>query len=353
DSAPSMTGKHKGFVALCQNNRNVPFSFHCIVHQEALCAQSCGVELSDVMALVVRIVNWILARALNHHQFQSLLEEVDYEYPGLLMHNNVRWLSHGKVLTRFAACLKEIKTFLEMKGVTHPELSNCDWLLKFYYLVDITGHLNQLNVKLQGQGNTVLPLQQAGFAFESKLNLFIRDIETGRLTHFEMLRFVMEEDPSNNLDLQQLVAFTSDLLMSFKSCFVEFHRHSTLFKFMIRPHETCVEALDLTVILGISVGDLELEVADFKESDIWVEKFHTLNSTWNELPLTYSTMQNVSFALLTMFGSTYMCEQAFSHLNHIKNNLRSRLTEDSLLNLTTYEPDFKEIRKTMQQQKSH
>nr|XP_014339756.1 PREDICTED: general transcription factor II-I repeat domain-containing protein 2B-like [Latimeria chalumnae] len=311
------------------------------------------------------------------------------------MHNNVRWLSHGKVLACFAACLKEIKTFLEMKGVTHPELSNCDWLLKFYYLVDITGHLNQLNVKLQGQGNTVLSLQQAVFAFESKLNLFIRDIKTGRLTHFEMLRMFrdscMEEDPSNNLDLQQLVVFTSDLLMSFKSCFVEFRRHSTLFKFMIRPHETCVEALDLTVIPGISVGDLELEVADFKESDIWVEKFHTLNSnlenlarqcaelsklhkwndlkklecednlilqSWNELPLTYGTMQNVSFALLTMFGSTYMCEQAFSHLNHIKNNLRSRLTEDSLnacmkLNLTTYELDFKEIHKTMQQQKSH
>nr|XP_014351068.1 PREDICTED: general transcription factor II-I repeat domain-containing protein 2-like [Latimeria chalumnae] len=189
DGAPSMTGKHKGFVALLSEQQKRPIlSFHCIVHQEALCAQSCGVKLSDIMALVVRIVNWILARALNHCQFQSLLEEVDYEYPGLLMHNNVRWLSCGKILARFAACLKEIKTFLEMKGVTHPELSNCDWLLKFYHLVDITGHLNQLNVKLQGQGNTILSLQQAVFAFESKLNLFIRDIETGRLTHFETLR---------------------------------------------------------------------------------------------------------------------------------------------------------------------
>uniref|UniRef100_H3ACP9 DUF4371 domain-containing protein n=1 Tax=Latimeria chalumnae TaxID=7897 RepID=H3ACP9_LATCH len=129
DGAPSMMSKHKGFIALLSEQQKRPIlSFHCIVHQEALCAQSCGVELSDAMALVVRIVNWILARALNHCQFQSLLEEVDYEYPGLLMHNNVRWLSHGKVLARFAACSKEIKTFLEMKGVTHPELSNCDWL---------------------------------------------------------------------------------------------------------------------------------------------------------------------------------------------------------------------------------
>ncbi|KAK0141743.1 hypothetical protein N1851_020594 [Merluccius polli] len=59
-----------------------------------------------------------------------------------------------------------------------------------------------------------------------------------------------------------------------------------------------------------------------------------------------------------MFGSTYACEQSFSHMNNIKTNLRSRLTDDSLnacmkLRLTKYEPDYKAISKTMQHQKSH
>ncbi|GAA6228431.1 general transcription factor II-I repeat domain-containing protein 2-like [Lates japonicus] len=80
--------------------------------------------------------------------------------------------------------------------------------------------------------------------------------------------------------------------------------------------------------------------------------------TWNALPVTYHTLQRVSIAVLTVFGSTYACEQSFSHLKNIKSNLRSRLTDESLnacmkLNLTKYQPDYKAISKSMQHQKSH
>lgn len=75
-----------------------------------------------------------------------------------------------------------------MKGIEHPELAETEWLLKFYYLVDMTEHLNQLDVEMQGIGNTALSLQQAVFAFENKLELFIMDLETGCLLHFEKLR---------------------------------------------------------------------------------------------------------------------------------------------------------------------
>ncbi|KAJ4944756.1 hypothetical protein JOQ06_013296, partial [Pogonophryne albipinna] len=125
--------------------RRVSSNYVCEPSKEALCAQTCGQELGEVMSLVIRVVNFIVARALNNRQFKALLEEVGNHYPGLLLHSNVRWLSREKVLSRFAACLSEIRTFLEMKGVKHPELDNTDWLLQFHYLVDITGHLNQLN----------------------------------------------------------------------------------------------------------------------------------------------------------------------------------------------------------------
>ena len=75
-----------------------------------------------------------------------------------------------------------------MKNVEHPELTNPDWLGKFYYLVGITKHLNQRNVKMQGIGNTIVSHQQTLFAFENKLDLFISDLETGRMLHFERLK---------------------------------------------------------------------------------------------------------------------------------------------------------------------
>lgn len=165
--------------------------------------------------------------------------------------------------------------------------------------------------------------------------------------------------------------------MSFKSRFADFRRHANLFKVITHPRVCTVDAQNLSVIPGISIGDFELEVAELKVSDMWVSKCINLNSeleslarqraelakqckwadvrklqhednlilkTWNELPATFSTMHRVSVAVLTMFDSTYTCEQSFSHLNNIKNNLRSRFTDESLnacmkLNLTSYDPN--------------
>ena len=106
---------------------------------------------------------------------------------------------------------------------------------------------------------TILSLQQAVFAFETKLELFIRDIESGRVLHFKTLRAYredfLERDPAHHFDLRQLAAFTSDLLMSFKSCFADFRRHADLFKVLTHPHVCTVDAQNLSVIPGISIGD--------------------------------------------------------------------------------------------------
>lgn len=53
-----------------------------------------------------------------------------------------------------------------MKNVEHSELADTEWLLKFYYLVYMTGHLNQLNVKMYCVGNTILALQQTVFEYQ-------------------------------------------------------------------------------------------------------------------------------------------------------------------------------------------
>uniref|UniRef100_A0A3P8VP17 Uncharacterized protein n=1 Tax=Cynoglossus semilaevis TaxID=244447 RepID=A0A3P8VP17_CYNSE len=351
DGAPCMVGKNKGFVALLrEHEKRAILNFRCILHQEALCAQMCDGQLSEVMSLVIRVVNFIVARALNDRQFKTLLDEVGNNYHSLLLHSNVRWLSRGKVLSRFAAC------------VEHPELAETEWLLKFYYLVDITEHLNQLNVKMQGIGNTVLSLQQAVFAFENRLELFIMDIETGRLLHFEKLRQFKDactaSEPAQHFDLQQLAGFTSRLLQSFKARFGEFREHTQLFKFITHPNECSLNTADLSYIPDMWVNkfktlneDLERlarQTADLASKHMWTEmkklqpEDQLIIKTWNSLPVTYHTLQR----------------QSFSHLKNIKTNLRSRLTDESLnacmkLKLTKYQPDYKAISKSMQHQKSH
>lgn len=59
-------------------------------------------------------------------KWQALLDEVGSNHPGLLLHSNARWLPRGKVPSHFAACLSEIRYFLKMKDIEHPESANTD-----------------------------------------------------------------------------------------------------------------------------------------------------------------------------------------------------------------------------------
>ena len=62
------------------------------------------------------------------------------------------------------------------KADNFPELQDTDWLADFAFGVDILGHLNDLNMKLQGKGVFVHELYSNVKAFKAKLLLFSRHI---------------------------------------------------------------------------------------------------------------------------------------------------------------------------------
>lgn len=112
DGAKAMVESCTGFVGLLkQKQGNVP-AFHCIVHQETLCAKS--INLRDTMATVTKITNIIRGgnKVLTHRKFISFLEELNTAYGDLLLHTEIRWLSRGKCLIRFYELRHEILAFL-------------------------------------------------------------------------------------------------------------------------------------------------------------------------------------------------------------------------------------------------
>ena len=86
DSAPAMVGSHKGAIAVLQNHvASLGFSdtiikLQCLIHQEVLASKVTYLDMTGVMSTVVKIINFILARGLNHRQFKSILEETNAYY---------------------------------------------------------------------------------------------------------------------------------------------------------------------------------------------------------------------------------------------------------------------------------
>ena len=95
-------------------NGGQPKQFHCIIHQQALCGKV--LNWKHVMSVVASNVNFFKNYALIHGQFQTCLADLNCEHGDMMYHNEVRWLSRGKVLRLFFFQLcKEINEFLKEK----------------------------------------------------------------------------------------------------------------------------------------------------------------------------------------------------------------------------------------------
>lgn len=96
------------------------------------------------------------------------------------------------------------------------------------FLVDITSHLNDLNLKLQGKNNSVCDLVAAVQSFQRKLDIFKEDLKED-CTHFPSLKKISERDASSHVE------FIQKLIGNFRERFVNFSLGDQLLLFIQNP----------------------------------------------------------------------------------------------------------------------
>jgi len=151
DGAPAMVGKQQGFVSRFteyvskeHGNQNL-VNLHCIIHQEALCSKAA--VLDTILQDVNRVILFIRSKALNHRQFQEILQTSEAPAEDILYHTDVRWLSQGETSRRVLLLRKEIVDFYSTKNKKCP-LSDDKFLTSLAFLVDLLTHVNTLNQSL-------------------------------------------------------------------------------------------------------------------------------------------------------------------------------------------------------------
>uniref|UniRef100_A0AAX7SFU8 SPIN-DOC-like zinc-finger domain-containing protein n=1 Tax=Astatotilapia calliptera TaxID=8154 RepID=A0AAX7SFU8_ASTCA len=351
DGSPNLTGKNVGLLRRIQNkvkdensDQDVIF-LRCIIHQESLCKSV--LQLNHVVNPVVKLVNFIRARGLQHRQFIAFLEETDADHQDLLYHSRVRWLSLGKVFQRVWELKEEIGVFLERQGKTDefPELSNKSWMCDFAFATDVFSHLNELNVKLQGKEQFVHDMHTNVKAFKSKLALFSRQILNKSFTHFPTLATLKEAGAKVKKYSESLDALHGEFCRRFLD-FDKIDKSLQLVAFPLsQDPETAPE-------------ELQLELIDLQSDPALKEKFSSL-----KLNDFYASLNDAAFPnlrrraqmMLALFGSTFVCEQTFSVMNINKASHRSKLTDlhlRSILRIATTKltPDFDALAKKGDQQ---
>ena len=123
------------------------------------------------MRNVDQCFNYIRARGLNW-QFKAFLDELDSEYPDVMYFSTVHWLRRADTLKRFWNLQQEIKFFMESKYQNVASLSDENLLNDLSFLTDITQHLFDLNLRLQGKSQLVNKLFEHICAFEREIGTF-------------------------------------------------------------------------------------------------------------------------------------------------------------------------------------
>ncbi|XP_032406666.1 general transcription factor II-I repeat domain-containing protein 2-like [Xiphophorus hellerii] len=358
DGAPSMIGSVNGLVGLCKGDDLFPdfWNFHCIIHREQLVSKT--LNLDHVMKPMMEIVNYIRTHALTHRQFKNLIADLDGDLPGdLPLHCAVRWLSRGKVVSRFLELLEPVKLFMAEKNKSYPQLSDPKWLMDLAFLVDMLSHLDKLNLDLQGKLKTLPDLTQSVFSFVNKVKLFKVHIQNGNLSHFPSLRSAQQK-AGIRMNMGQYVKMLAQLYGSITSRFEDLQQKRPQIALLIDPFNAEADCLKSPLVTDEAAS--ELEMIELREDD-------RLKSLLKEGPVAfwrvvptekYPCVKRAALKLLSMFSSTYVCESLFSTLKHVKSKHRSVLTDTHVKELlrvatTEYQPDLQRITRNKRCQKSH
>ncbi|XP_076289655.1 general transcription factor II-I repeat domain-containing protein 2-like [Lasioglossum baleicum] len=317
DGTPFMVGRTTGFINLLKQKLHqlpIPHSIlsvQSILHCENLCA--INRRLYAVMSDIARVINFVRRCELKQTQLRRFLQELDSDYGELPNHTDIRWLSRGKALDGFFNLREEIRKFMDSAGSPVPELADPNWVKDLAFLSDLVDHLNIFNAKLQARNKTIIDLFDTVRAFKMRLGLWIKHLESGQHFDFPKLKSV-----SSDNTYEHYLRVLQNLSDQFSERFADITTLESSFDIITSP---------FTANYNTVSPHLRTELVDLRCDRVlqfqFEKHFSNLPEFYKTLPQEkYPQLHKSAAQIISIFGSTYLCDQLFSILKRIKSTNR-------------------------------
>lgn len=356
DGAKAMTGAKSGFIARLKEQMPNACWMHCFLHRQALAAKSLPQEYSQVLNIIINIVNSIKGKALQTRLFRIICEDMGTLHRNLLYHTEVRWLSKGKVLTRVMELRAELLVYLQQAKSHYSEfISDPEFLLKLAFLSDLFEHLNNLNKSLQGRDENVITAKDKLHGFIKKIELWSSSINQNNFDSFSSTQSFIEEVGSE-ININSYISGMKMVLHNLKKELCHYFSlqeisDNTGQRWILNPFlNAAINEANLATKLKENL--LELSADGMLHLEF---KSENLDTFWLKRKTEYPELTTEALKCLIPFSTSYLCELAFSSMARIKCKLRNRLhlENDLILNVAKTDPRWEKLIAETQAQPSH
>ena len=279
-------------------------------------------ELSDVTTIVVNTVNFICARALNHCLFQVLCEDIGAAYIHLLYYTEVRWLSRGQVLNRVLQLRQEIVIFMREKcNELADYFSDPVFVARLAYTSDIFGHLNDLNMSLQGSSVAIIEAAERISSLREKLRLLSNSVEKRSFVNFPELAQILADDDAQ-IDLcSTLVVDIKGHINTLSGRFDRYFPNLSVDPWIQNTFTIPIDDID-------DDNEIKDDLIELKACGSLKMQFSTVASSsefWADNYEAFPNLAEIALRMTLPFVTSYLCEAGFSALVVMTTKLRARL----------------------------
>lgn len=135
----------------------------------------------------------------------------------------------------------------------------------------------------------------------------------------------------------------------FENRFCDLHQLEPCVSFISNPFmnvDTTFFAEQLSATFNLDAGQVEIEIITL-QNDLHLKAYQAAPNFWCLVDTEkYSGVCTAAMKVASLFGSTNLCESAFSDMNFIKN-------KHGTLAVSSYTPDYNTLVNSMQCQSSH
>lgn len=257
----------------------------------------------------------------------------------LIHYCDARWLSRGLSGERFLLLHDAILFYLKEADDLPPVVRSIllrtnspEWKFYLSSIVDFSLFLNEVSLRFQGNEKCIVDMFYELKATKTFIAAMIQELEDESFSRFRRCSEMIDSgfQPTSQ-QKQALLHSSKEVLQEFEDRFVDICSHEAVFAILANPFVGVATFHDETLRADLVALNSELIVM---RGDPSMQPSRTQSKGklefYRDLPVYLPSIKRLARKYMSVFATSYRCEAAFSRMNLVKNDFRTRLTNLNL-----------------------